>query len=116
MAALINIYRLEDWLRLWLGSAPVMLLKHSTYCGTSARALQQFQAWAATLPPGSRVVPALVRVVEERPLSQRIAQDTGVPHASPQVLLVQGGRVRWQASQWGITQPALAAAAAAVGG
>jgi len=113
MAIVVNLYTWDDWQRALAGPAPVLLFKHSTSCGVSARAHYEFQQWAAAQPPGI-VLPALVRVIEERPLSLRIAQVTGVPHASPQAILLWRDRALWHDSHQAITQAALGAALAKV--
>lgn len=94
-------------------SRPVLIFKHSTTCPISAAAYRRFQdAVAAGDLVG--VQPILVRVIEERPLSQAIAKRWAVPHASPQALLVRGPHVVWQASHERITREALAMAARSV--
>lgn len=85
---------------------PILLFKHSTTCPISAAAhTALLAAHAAGELAGVRL--ARVRVIEERPLSQAIAARLGVPHASPQALLVAQGRVLWHASHWAITREAL---------
>jgi len=84
----------------------VFVFKHSTRCPTSAAALRAWQAWAARVPAdGPRL--AMVRVVEERALSQSLARLVGLAHRSPQVLLLRNGRVAWHASHGAITEAAL---------
>jgi bacillithiol system protein YtxJ len=51
-----------------------------------------------------------VRVIEERPVSLALAEQVGVPHASPQSLLIKDGHGVWNASHRGITVEALKAA------
>ncbi|GAB6932612.1 bacillithiol system redox-active protein YtxJ [Calditerricola satsumensis] len=84
---------------------PALLLKHSTRCPISAAAYDAFQAVARSLPDRARY--AVVYVVEDRPLSNAVAERTQVKHESPQVLLVKDGVVRWHASHWDITVDAL---------
>jgi bacillithiol system protein YtxJ len=91
---------------------PVLLLKHSTRCPVSAMAYRAFAA-AAQAGELAGVQPAVVRVIEQRAISQEVAVRLGVAHASPQALLIAGGAVRWQASHYDITREALRAAAAA---
>jgi len=50
----------------------------------------------------------LVRVVEDRPVSDYIAERTGVRHESPQVIVLRAGKVRWHASHGGVTGAAIA--------
>jgi bacillithiol system protein YtxJ len=49
----------------------------------------------------------LIRVVESRPASQRLAELTGVRHASPQILLIRDGRVVHARDNWDISSAAL---------
>jgi bacillithiol system protein YtxJ len=84
--------------------APVFLLKHSTRCPISSAAWQECQRFAGS-DPSTELWRVLV--VENRPLSAKVASDTGVVHQSPQVLLFSGGRVVWHASHWAITRQAL---------
>lgn len=114
MAQIQHIANLADWQAVFTAASPTLVFKHSTTCPISARAHQQFHAWAAALPAG-RLQLAQVRVIEERTVSQEITRSTGVPHESPQVLLLHQGRVLWHASHFDITQEALAAAVASAG-
>jgi bacillithiol system protein YtxJ len=51
----------------------------------------------------------LVDVIRQRPLSREIAARLGIPHESPQVIVIRGGTVRWHASHYEVTADALAA-------
>lgn len=86
---------------------PVFLLKHSSRCPISAAAHEQFQRYTRDHP---EVECRLVLVIEHRPLSQHIASETGIAHASPQALLFSHGQVVWHASHYAITERALAEA------
>lgn len=87
------------------GERPTLLLKHSTRCPISAAAHDAFQAVARTHPDRARY--AVVYVVEDRPVSNAVAERTQVKHESPQALLVKDSAVRWHASHWDITVDAL---------
>jgi bacillithiol system protein YtxJ len=50
----------------------------------------------------------IVHVRSERPLSQQIAARSGVPHESPQVIVLRRGAPVWSASHHEITAEALA--------
>lgn len=86
---------------------PILLLKHSTRCPISAAAEREFTRFAAEAAEGAC---RQVLVVEQRPLSQQIAQETGVVHQSPQVLLFKDGKVVWHATHYSITAEAMRAA------
>ena len=91
------------------GAQPVLIFKHSTACGVSAGAYRALQTALAGGHLSAAAV-GMVRVVEDRPLSQSIARRFGVPHASPQALVVKGGRVVWHASHGALTVAALGSA------
>lgn len=82
---------------------PVFLLKHSSQCPISAEvysAFSEFERQGGADRPWSC---ALVRVIEERPLSNQIAEQLGVQHESPQLLLISGSKVLWHDSHWRLT-------------
>ena len=86
-------------------SAPTAgwILKHSNTCPVSSAAYDEVQALLADQP-----LPAGVVVVQQvRPLSNWLATRLGFVHQSPQLFLVRGGTVLWQASHWGITRKAM---------
>jgi bacillithiol system protein YtxJ len=83
---------------------PTFLFKHSTRCPVSARAHAEFTRFADENP---EIACREVLVIEQRPLSQFIARQTGVAHQSPQALLFSGGSVVWRASHYDITADAL---------
>lgn len=84
---------------------PVFLLKHSTRCPISAAAWREYQGFDGTDP---RAELWRVLVVENMPLSAKVAHESGIRHDSPQILLFSGGQVVWHASHWSITQEAMA--------
>ena len=50
----------------------------------------------------------VLKVIEERDLSDAAAQRLGVPHASPQAIVIREGHSVWHASHYDITTNALA--------
>ena len=82
---------------------PVVVFKHSTQCPISAAAYRQMESFAET----ASTPVYLVRVIEERPLSNSIAERLLVRHQSPQVMVVKSGGVTWQASHYDITTKAV---------
>jgi bacillithiol system protein YtxJ len=68
-------------------SNPFVLLKHSTRCPVSTNALEEYEQYLAQ-SPNEAVGYYLVKVIESRPVSNQIAEDTGVTHASPQMLYI----------------------------
>lgn len=82
-----------------------IVYKHSTMCGLSDIAHGEVKDFLAR-HPGREV--HLVRVIEERPVSDHIASSTGVRHESPQLLILRNGKVVWHASHRGVTTDAIA--------
>lgn len=90
---------------------PVLVFKHSTRCPISAAAHREWQAFLAS-PEAGRAAHFWVRVIQERPVSLALAGRVGVPHQSPQALLIKDGRAVWYDSHYGITAARLKAALA----
>jgi bacillithiol system protein YtxJ len=88
---------------------PLVVLKHSLTCGTSARAHAEVQR---LLADGGALGAdlAVVHVQTARPVSDAIARQCAVQHESPQVLLLWNGRAAWHASHHRITARAIRAA------
>ena len=82
---------------------PVFLLKHSTMCPISAGVYSAFQEFDRQGNGDHPWTCALVRVIEERSLSDQIAESFAVEHASPQILLISRSRVIWHDSHWRLT-------------
>lgn len=92
-----------------LAAPRFLLFKHSPVCATSARAFDEYEAFAAAHPD---VPTAWIDVIGSRPLSRRAAEATGVVHESPQALWIVDGRAAWHASHWNLTRAALGRAVA----
>lgn len=90
---------------------PVWIFKHSVTCGISAGARRRYEQFAADRAPGEADF-ALLEVQYARPLSQAVAEATGVRHQSPQVLLLRDGQAVWHTSHGRIKADALAEAEA----
>jgi bacillithiol system protein YtxJ len=86
---------------------PVLIFKHSTRCSVSEHVYQEFAEFAEVAGGASNPVFAVVRVIENRRLSNAIAERFDVQHESPQALLIKEGRVVWHASHWSITTGSL---------
>jgi len=94
---------------------PVWIFKHSLTCPVSSKAYRQYRRFVdeqlerqggAGAETGETVY-ALVEVQNARPVSEAIAERTGVTHQSPQALLVKEAAVAWHASHWKIEVRAL---------
>ena len=80
---------------------PLFLFKHSTACPISARAAARVDEY---VQEGGADAPEfyLIKVIESRPVSNAIAQELGVTHASPQLLLVKDRKSVWDTSHGNI--------------
>lgn len=94
-------------------SRPVLIFKHSSTCGVSARAHEEIEALIAGPPLPADVY--LVDVWAGRSVSNAIAARLRIRHESPQVLLVHHGLVHWSASHFRVTARALRDALAGLG-
>lgn len=85
---------------------PVFLFKHSTRCPISLGAFQRVKGYLAQA--GAEVPPFyLVKVIESRPVSNEIAARLGVPHQSPQLILLRNQQSVWDASHGDIDAAAI---------
>ncbi|MEW9670233.1 bacillithiol system redox-active protein YtxJ [Ammoniphilus sp. 3BR4] len=80
-----------------------LLFKHSTACPVSAEAYGEFHAFLKE----SDTSAAEVLVIEDRPVSNKIAEQFGIKHESPQIFLLEDGKVVWHASHWKITHQSI---------
>lgn len=86
------------------GETPRLVFKHSPTCGISNTAYAEVSVFADEHPD---IPVLLVDVIEQRALSRQIAVELGLRHASPQVILVAGGRPLWSASHGRVTGQAI---------
>lgn len=89
---------------------PVWLFKHSVTCPVSAMAWRRYKRFVKEHGTTGEARFTYLEVQHARPLSDAVAERTGVPHESPQALLLEGSRVLWHASHGAITVRALEAA------
>ena len=76
------------------GERPIVLFKHSAWCGVSATARRRLADFAA-----AGEVPVYEVVVQEaRAISNAIAEQFGIRHETPQVIVVRGGEAVYHAS------------------
>lgn len=104
MADIRRLMSLADWEETLRksGEKPQVIFKHSTQCPISAGAHEEWTHYAAD-SSGEDADFAIVRVIEERPVSNAIAEALGVTHKSPQAILVKDGQAVWDESHWRIT-------------
>ena len=79
-----------------------MIFKYSTRCGSSAVALDRLErSWD---PNEMAIVqPFFLDLVRYRELSNRVAQEFGVLHESPQIIMVQNSRSFFDVSHFMIS-------------
>ena len=83
--------------------ADCYVYKHSTACPISAAAAAVVRGYSFELPV------YWVNVIEQRPLSNWVADAYGVRHQSPQLLKISGSRVARHWSHFDITAANLSA-------
>lgn len=88
----------------------LLIFKHSTTCPISAAARSEVQAYLNAAGDAPAAVEVLV--IEQRPLSNQIADRFQIRHESPQAILVRDGQAVWHASHRAITREALSRAVA----
>lgn len=81
---------------------PMVIFKHSLTCPISSAAYEQMSRFDGEV--------ALIEVQVARQLSNEIEDKLGVPHESPQVIVLNKGLVAWNASHFRITVDAVAKA------
>ncbi|TRM11239.1 bacillithiol system redox-active protein YtxJ [Lentibacillus cibarius] len=103
MAELKELQSSQDLDQVWQRSTetPVLLFKHSTTCPISANAFKQYQTFLES--SGSEMDAYMVKVIENRDISNQIAEQTGVKHESPQIFLIRDRKVLWHTSHSQIT-------------
>lgn len=101
-----EITTLEEWNEILAKSSErgQVILKHSTTCPVSANALREYENYLQDTP-NQNVDYTLVKVIESRPVSNKIAEDLNVKHESPQILYIKDKANFWNTSHWSITQP-----------
>lgn len=99
-----EITTLEEWDHILKKSSErgQVILKHSTTCPVSANALAEFESYLKKTPNGD-VDYTLVKVIESRPVSNKIAEHLNVKHESPQIIYVKDQAKYWTASHWAVT-------------
>lgn len=95
----LQLCSLEDWAQLieLTATEPVVVFKHSTSCGTSAHALSQFGEFISN---ETNLRFAILEVIQNRPVSNLVAEHLGVRHQTPQIIVVRNGLPVWHASHW----------------
>jgi bacillithiol system protein YtxJ len=100
MAEIKEILTEKDVDELFLDNK-ALVFKNSIYCGISKNAIREFEKFVDTIKDEFKVY--IVDVNRNRELSQKIAEKAQVKHESPQIILLEKGKVKWNASHWNIT-------------
>lgn len=79
--------------------------KHSPICHLSAVARRELNRFAET---HSTIPIYVVDVLNNRSMSDRIENDLGILHESPQIILLSHGTPKWDESHWNIKADAMA--------
>ncbi|GAB2494163.1 bacillithiol system redox-active protein YtxJ [Algoriphagus taiwanensis] len=83
---------------------PVLIFKHSTRCSISSMSLDRLlRNWKEE--DKEKVEPFFLDLIAYRNLSDQIEDFFGVPHQSPQVLLIKDGTAVYDNSHFGISYP-----------
>ena len=75
--------------------------------GTCHKTMQGFGFLQEKLEPREDLMVGLIRVVEARPASNLVAEQTGIVHQSPQVILFKDGEAVFDVDNWNITPEVL---------
>lgn len=87
---------------------PVFIFKHSTSCSISSMSLNRLQRnWKEE--DVDKMTPYYLDLLAYRALSNQVATDFGVPHESPQVIVIHGGKAVYHESHYGISYATLMA-------
>ena len=86
-------------------SKPQIIFKHSTSCGISAHAQHRLASVTGELSNAADLY--YLDLLRYRPVSNRVAVELGVPHQSPQVIVLKDGAVVHNSSHFSIDPQAL---------
>lgn len=80
---------------------PVLIFKHSTRCSISSMSLDRLlRNWKEQ--DSEEISPYYLDLIAYRSLSDQVAARFGIPHESPQVLILKDGNVTYSESHYGI--------------
>lgn len=80
----------------------IIIFKHSTTCPISSRAWREVQNFIKE--SSDQVLVGMIKVIESRQVSNQAAEELGIRHQSPQVLLIKERQALWYASHQEVTQ------------
>jgi len=92
-----KLTEMKDWELMWEAQkaedvGALLVFKRSPTCPVSHAAEREFRSFIGGLPASKDLRVVSVDVIEQRPISQRIAKDTAIRHESPQALLISRGQ------------------------
>ncbi|UTR15633.1 bacillithiol system redox-active protein YtxJ [Salipaludibacillus sp. LMS25] len=76
------------------------LLKNSTTCPISSDAFQEMEGYSKTT---DELPVYYLNVQELRDVSNHVAENFGIKHESPQLILFKQGKPVWDTSHWNVT-------------
>ncbi|MCG8331545.1 MAG: bacillithiol system redox-active protein YtxJ [Chitinophagales bacterium] len=80
---------------------PCLIFKHSTRCSISSVALNRLEkTWNIS---ENKVVPYFLDLIAYRDVSNAVAEEYGIRHESPQMLIIKEGRAVYDASHFEIS-------------
>ncbi|WP_309640977.1 bacillithiol system redox-active protein YtxJ [Flavobacterium sp.] len=92
--SLVDLGQLNEIITL-SATQPVLIFKHSTTCGISRMAMKQFES---QFDLNDRVTSYYLDLLSYRAVSNEVAARFGVQHQSPQLLLIEDGKVVYDVS------------------
>jgi bacillithiol system protein YtxJ len=95
-----EITQIEEFESLKNNITPFVIFKHSNRCNISTDAYDVI----ADFTPKQNIPFYLVNVIDSRPLSNFIEQDSGLTHKSPQILIYKNSNLVANQSHWNITE------------
>ena len=85
---------------------PVAIFKHSTRCSVSFMARKSLESqWHYS---EEEIVPYFLDLIAHRSLSNLIAEETGIRHESPQLIVLEDGKPVYNTSHYGIDAASIA--------
>ena len=84
---------------------PIVLFKHSTRCGISSAAKNRLESETASVQDKATIY--YLDLLEQRPISNEIAQRFQVTHQSPQIVVVKNVKAVLNASHEGVSVDAI---------
>lgn len=99
-----SLHSLQEFRDALAAHPQVLLFKHSDRCPVSHAAHEQ---WLRFLSENPETPALFVDVIRDRATARGLADEVGVPHASPQAILFRDSRPVWNASHGDVIVPNL---------